>query len=269
MSAAPSPLATPLPWDLVADNYAAETAPFFAEFARVALEMARLERGERSVDVAAGPGTLSLLAARLGPVAAIDFSPPMIEKLRDAAARAGVEIDSRVGDGMALPYEDGQFDAAFSMFGLMFFPDRHQGFRELHRVLRPGGRAVVSSWVPMDRVPILAELYSALRAELPDLPLGGGAAPLTSHDDFKAEFGRAGFSGIEIREVTFGMDTPSLREAFESMRRGNAALVLLRQKLGDARWSQVGDALYQRLEAVFGPGPMRIEMTANIAAGSR
>ena len=57
----PSPLATPEPWDLVAAGYTAEALPYFERFSRDALRLADLPAGARVVDVAAGPGTLSLL----------------------------------------------------------------------------------------------------------------------------------------------------------------------------------------------------------------
>ena len=98
------------------------------------------------LDVAAGPGTLAFIASAAGAhVTAIDFSPDMIDRLRARSVREGVQIEARVGDGQALPFDDATFEHAFSMFGLMFFPDRAKGFRELCRVLVPGGRAVVSS----------------------------------------------------------------------------------------------------------------------------
>src|SRR5262245_56004926 len=130
------PLGTPEPWNLVADAYTEELVPLFERFARDALALAALPPAPRVLDVAAGPGTLALVAAKAGAtVTAIDFSPAMIANLRRRAAEAGsTAIDARVGDGQALPLEDGGYDGAFSLFGLMFFPDRAAGFRELRRV---------------------------------------------------------------------------------------------------------------------------------------
>jgi len=141
------PLAKPQSWDIVAEEYAAVTAPFFRNYADAALRKAELTSGARVLDVAAGPGTLSLLAASQGhEVSAVDFAPNMIAQLEQAACVQKLKVHCQVADGMALPFADASFDAAFSMFGLMFFPDRIQGFRELYRTLRPGGVAVISSW---------------------------------------------------------------------------------------------------------------------------
>src|SRR6516225_11058189 len=84
-----NPLATPEPWDLVAPDYAAEALPYFEVFSRAALRAAALPAGARIVDVAAGPGTLSLLAAAAGArVSAIDISERMLAAFRARAAAA-------------------------------------------------------------------------------------------------------------------------------------------------------------------------------------
>ena len=148
-----SPLAAPGPWDLVAPAYSVDLVPQFENYSREALQLAALAPSSRIVDVAAGPGTLSILAAKAGhAVAALDFSSKMVAALRSRVEAEGLasRVDAREGDGMALPYEDASFDAGFSMFGLIFFPDRDRGFRELLRVVKPGAPVVVSSWLPLD-----------------------------------------------------------------------------------------------------------------------
>lgn len=269
MTQPPSPLATPVAWNLVAADYAADIVPHFEKYAADALRLAGVTQGARVLDVAAGPGTLSLLAATTASVTAIDFAESMVAALRQRASSLGLEVDARVGDGMALPFEDASFDAAFSMFGLMFFPDRDRGFRELARVLRPGARAVVASWAPMDRMPLLAELFSALRDALPGLPFGDGKGPLDTPHDFEVEMAAAGFHDVRIQQVAHASESSSLRVLWESMRRSNAPLVLLRQKLGEAPWAALEQAVLGRLRARFGEGPQRLEMIANLGVGVR
>ncbi|HVT09649.1 MAG TPA: class I SAM-dependent methyltransferase [Polyangia bacterium] len=254
-----SPLATPEPWDLVAAAYAAEALPYFEIFAREALAHAALRPGARIVDVAAGPGTLSLLAAAAGArVSALDFSPRMVAELESRRAAAGLAdaIEVRAGDGQQLPFESGAYDAAFSMFGLMFFPDRAAGFREMRRVLRPGGHAIVSSWVPFDG-PFGAIMKMA--AELvPGRPLGGGGAeqPLASPTDFEAEMSAAGFGSIRVVTVPHELKLPSFDAFWTAMQRTNAPLVLARHRVGAERWAVVGPQLRERLRATLGDGPL-------------
>src|SRR6187402_1445047 len=85
MSDAPkqSPLASPEPWDLVSDDYTLELLPMFELFAKDALALAPTPAGARLLDVAAGPGTLTLLAAESGrSLAALDFSEKMVRNLK-------------------------------------------------------------------------------------------------------------------------------------------------------------------------------------------
>ena len=189
---APSPLATPLAWNLVSSGYAQDNLSHFIAYSKDALDLAAVDATDRILDVAAGPGSLAVQAAkRVAEVHALDFSPEMLAQLNARVAEAKLSnVVAREGDGQALPYADGSFSAAFSMFGLIFFPDRARGLRELWRVLRPGGRVVISSWQPMTRVPLLVSVFEALAAELPSMPFGDGKGPLRDPEDLQRELAR-------------------------------------------------------------------------------
>jgi demethylmenaquinone methyltransferase/2-methoxy-6-polyprenyl-1,4-benzoquinol methylase len=112
---------------------------------RAAAKAAALDQGGSVVDVACGTGKLSAtLAERVGPfgrVVGIDLAPAMV-----AAASAAygdlVQLTFQVGNALALPFDDAEFDAATIAFGLRNLADFEAGFRELARVVRPGGRVV-------------------------------------------------------------------------------------------------------------------------------
>ena len=132
----------------MAASYERWAEPFTAHFARAALSLAGgVEPGERALDVAAGTGALALAAAGAGArVLATDSSPGMVARLRERLQPyAGSE--ARVMDGQALEVEDATFDASFSAFGVMLFPDWRRGMAELVRATRPGGRVVLTTWV--------------------------------------------------------------------------------------------------------------------------
>lgn len=272
MSEAPvSPLATPSAWNLVSDGYVSEIVPTFTHYAKDALRFGAVTSGDRVLDVACGPGTLTFEAVKLGAkVSGIDFAQDMIAKLHARAAEEGVtDLDVRVGDGMALPYADASFDAAFSMFGLIFFPDRAAGFRELHRVLVPGGRVVVSSWQPIDKLALYLELFGALGALLPNMPFSAGKAPLGVPSEFAAEMTDAGFVDVVVHEISHASHYASMTAFWASAEKSLAPLVLLRARLGEAAYAPVAEGVFSRLRASFGDGPQTLTMSANLGVGRR
>jgi len=265
-----NPLSSPPPWNLVASDYAAEVAPIFAWFAQQAIDLALLSSGTRVLDVAAGPGTLSFLAARAGArVTAIDFSPAMIEELRERASAEWVTVESHVGDGQALPFADVSFDRAFSMFGLMFFPDRLLGFRELLRVLVPGGVAVVSSWAAEDGDTWRNLIWDAVREHLPNLPLGGSAPPLGNLDDCRREMTAAGFENVEVHELTHTLPRMTTRQGWAWMVRATAPVALLRQSLGPAKWAAFDACVLAKLIEAFGEESQSMRRKANLSVGHK
>lgn len=130
---------------------------------RAAVRAAGLAPGGWLLDVCAGTADMALEAARQYPgarVAGVDFSAPMIAAGRAKAARAGcgAQIRLQVARAEALPFADHSFDAATVAFGLRNLPDRRQGLREMLRVLRPGGRAVILEFTTPPH-PIVRSLY--------------------------------------------------------------------------------------------------------------
>jgi SAM-dependent methyltransferase len=263
---APSPLGTPEPWDLVSDSYLAEVVPMFEPFARDAMRLAGAAPGQRVLDVAAGPGTLSLLAAAAGArVTAVDFAPAMVDKLRERAAAAGVAIDARVGDGQALPFADATFDRAYCLFGVLFYPDRAAGFRELARVLVPGGRAVVSTWRPMP-APMAAAMEAVQRAL--GGPGGGVPALLDTPDKLRAEMLAGGFSSVEVVNITYEDRSPSVDAMWAKLERTLAPVVLMKERLG-ARWPAIADAGRAAMARALDGGPAAMPLDALLAVGAR
>lgn len=264
------PLAAPAAWDAVANGYTSEFLPLFALYAQQAIDLAALPVETHILDVAAGPGTLSLLAARRGhKVSAIDFSENMVAQFNHRVAESNLNnIDVQVADGQALPFADNTFDGAFSMFGLMFFPDRHAGFCELARALKPGGCAVVSSWAPVSEAPLLEALFQCLGSVLPELSFGGDTPPpLANPDDFRQEMGAAGFRSVEIHTVAHAVNIPSVSEFWQSQEKASAPIALLRAKASEDQWRAVSEQVLERLENQFGSGPLTLTWPAHLAIG--
>lgn len=266
----PNPLAVASTWDIVANDYAEVTAPFFGNFAQLALDAVALATASRVLDIAAGPGTLALLAAGRGlQVTAVDFSPAMIEELKRRSRAKGLTVATHVADGQKLPISDATQSAAFSMFGLMFFPDRAKGFSEMHRVLAPGGFGVIASWLPMERFALLSDVFVVLRSLLPNMPFGDGKAPLGDPREIVDEMTAAGFRSVSVREISATAEAPSLDLAWAFISRGSAPFALLRRNIGEAAWQEVERGIVEQLRRKYGPGPQRLTLVANLGIGQK
>jgi SAM-dependent methyltransferase len=206
--------------------------------------LAALKSSDRILDVAAGPGTLALLAApQVAQVDATDFSPGMIEQLQKLAQQAGVHnVQAQVMDAGALNFPNATFDAAFCMFGFMMFPDRAQAFREMKRVLRPGGRAFVATWTPIADRPLMKLAFDALAAAAPDLPppLKGD---LQTSEDCIREMTEAGFTEVQPVFFTGSARVESPSAYVEFMVRGGAPFDALRKKLGEEKWRPIHERM--------------------------
>lgn len=241
MNSEPNQLATIAPWDIVADGYAETTMIVFEQYAEEAIAASQLKPGATVLDVACGPGTLALKVARTaGKVHGIDFSESMLTVFRKKIEQVGYgNIALHCGDAQALPYPDGMFDTAFSLFGLMFFPDRRKGFAEIYRTLKPGGSIVVTSWAPVDQSPAMQIMFGALRAIKPDLPEPQrSVATLENPEVFNQEMLDAGFRNVEIRGVTKPFPVTSIPEFWESMVKGSAPIQLVKKSLGGTVWCE-------------------------------
>ncbi|HET8834604.1 MAG TPA: class I SAM-dependent methyltransferase [Gemmatimonadales bacterium] len=143
--------------------------------------------GERVLDVACGTGNLAIPAARMGArVTGIDIAPNLIVQARLEARAAGCDITFEVGDAESLPYLDGQFDVAVTMFGAMFAYRPERAAAELLRVTRPGGRVAMANWTPEGFVGKMLRLHAAT---VP--PPAGVASPIEwgKEDVVRARFG--------------------------------------------------------------------------------
>ncbi len=155
-----SPEATRASWDAIADGYDTYVTPTHLDLGAEAIGRAGVGAGMRFLDVAAGSGSLSIPAARLGAsVLATDLSPIMLDRLARRAADEGMEgIDVRVMDGHALDLDDDSFDVAGSQYGVMLFPDLPRALDEFVRVTKPGGRVLLVVFGPPAQVEFLTLL---------------------------------------------------------------------------------------------------------------
>jgi len=138
-------------WDLAAAAYEPLWQAQLAPAHDALMNAAALTSGERVLDVACGTGLVALRAAQAvqpgGDVVGTDVSGRMIDAASHAAARRRV-VNARFlrMDAERLDLSAASFDAALCALGLMYLPHPERAMREMRRVLRAGGRAVVAVW---------------------------------------------------------------------------------------------------------------------------
>lgn len=174
----------------------------------------------RSVlETAAGSGAVTrALAPRLGAgtrYAVTDLNESMLDY---AAARQGLDtrIEWRQADALDLPFEEGCFDVDCCQFGAMFFADRVAGYAEARRVLRPGGRFVLSVWDRIEENVFADEVTNAVATVFPHDPPRFLARTAHGYHDLALigeELRRAGFSDLEIDTREEVSRAPSARDA--------------------------------------------------------
>lgn len=177
----------------------------FEPWAKLLLDEANLQSGEAVLDVATGPGTVArLAAARVGPkgrVVAVDIAQPMLDIAKSKASLAdAAAIEYLQSSATQLPPEAGPFDVVLCQQGLQFFPDRPAALREMHRVLKPNGRAAIAVWAELERNPIFVAYHTALHATVPSELADLATAPFSfsSGTALKSAAEDAGFRHVRL-----------------------------------------------------------------------
>lgn len=243
----------------MAAGYDEVSRELMEKFSRTGLELLK-RRGAlgsecRLLDVACGPGTTSLLCAeQVASIDALDFSENMLALFAQHLSDQNLgNVTLHHGDGQKLPFSEGRFDAAVSMFGLMFFPDRLAGMRELQRVLAPGGSVLISSWAPLSQSSALSALFEAVHAIDPSRPSPQpDPQSLENPEVFAAELAQAGFSAIQIHDVTHEMEVASADDFWDKMSVGAVPLVMMRKQLGETQFAAASEKAKLRLRELLG-----------------
>src|SRR5436309_7321352 len=177
----------------------ATTAPRLVAFAGV-------RAGQRILDVACGTGVVAITAGRGGArVTGLDLTPELLQRARENAALAGVEVEWHEGDIESLPFGDAAFDVVLSQFGHMFALRPEVATRAMLRVLKPGGVIAFSTWPPEL---CIGRLFALTARYLPPPPPGVIPPHLWGDPDIVRE--RLGDAVRDLRFDRATMRVPAL-----------------------------------------------------------
>jgi SAM-dependent methyltransferase len=257
-------------WDRHAAAYEAVFEGLTDRFAARALDLLEPLDQARLLDLAAGAGGAALQAAARGAhVTAFDASAAMVTRIR--ARGAGLAITAEQVDArLPLPRPDGAFDAALSCFGVVILPYPVPALRELHRVLRGGGRLAVVTWTDPGRYELAVRLAAAV-ARVRGAPPPPGPLPAqlryAEPDALVALLRAGGFQSATVTRVEAPLHAASARalSAALDFAPGMAALLA---GLGADR-AAVEAAFADALEADQGQGPVALGAAAQIGLAVR
>jgi SAM-dependent methyltransferase len=179
------------------------------------IALASLQEGETVVDLGSGAGFDCFLAAyrvgESGRVIGVDMTPEMLDKARENARKGDYRnVEFRLGEIENLPVADNSADVVISNCVINLSPDKKRVFEEAFRVLKPGGRLMVSDIV------LLKELPPALKESMEAYV--GCVAGAVMKDDYMGAIGESGFQDIELIDETLFpiqemVSHPAAREA--------------------------------------------------------
>ena len=250
----------------------------FVPLTRALIERAGIHQGQAVLDIAGGAGEPSLtIAGTVGPegsVTCTDGVAQMVEAARAEAQRRGItNVQFRRCLADSLPFADNSFDVVVSRLGVMFFPDPVAAFREVLRVLKPGGKLAFAVWGKSDVNP-----FCYLVTRVMDQHVKSPAADPDAPNAFRfAEPGKlasvlteAGAINVEEGIVTFAIEAPISPRQFWAIRSQTSDT--LRDKLATLsadEQAQIAIEVEQAMKEYFRADQMKFPAQMIIVTGNK
>ena len=200
----------------LAESYERFMVPsLFAPWSSHLIQRANPQPGEHVLDIACGTGIVARnVAPRVGSqgiVIGLDANPDMISMARAAAERDHIAIEWHTSPAEQLPFSEENFDIVLCQFGLMFFSDRHAALKEMHRVLKTGGRVILSVWQGLDRHPFYQALHDISQRHLGKSSVQA-VFSLGDADELRKLLTDSGFQHVEIEPMSITARFPNAEE---------------------------------------------------------
>lgn len=237
---------------------------FFEPYAIEVTNLVDPMKVNRALEIAAGTGRVTRhLKNRLSPGAklfATDISPDMLEIAKTKFETGAVEW--KVVDAQDIPFEENTFDLVVCCFGLMFIPDKEKAYREIKRVLKPGGKFLFSTWDKLEENGPSALYRKIVRPYLPQPVPAIYGLPFSMNDpeEITADLKAAGFQNILIQKIRKPCVSESARYAAEGLSTGGTVYNEL-MKTNPAAVTEIKNELEKQIREKYGD-PMRAEMSA-------
>jgi ubiquinone/menaquinone biosynthesis C-methylase UbiE len=241
------------------------------------LDLAGVQPGSRVLDVAAGTGDQTLMAARrVGPtgnVLATDDSASMLKVAAEAARNEGLtNVETRVMNAENLALDADSFDAVICRNALMLFSNPAKALAKMRRVVKPGSKVAVIVFSAAERNPHHGIPFAIIR-RLGNIPHPAPGEPwmyaLGDPGVLEDVYSRAGFLNVSVRAVPIQRRLPSAVAAVENLRKGAGDTRELMNRLNEAdrerAWAEIAEQ-FRRFE---GPNGLDIPGELLIGVGTK
>ena len=223
------------------------------------LDLANLRPGNRVLDVAAGTGDQTVMAAeRVGPtgyVLATDISENMLKLASDVAREAGLKnVGVRVMDAENMDLDENSFDAVICRQGLMLFPNPAKALAAMYRVVKPEGKVAALVWSTEEKNPFQGIPFAVVRqighmkAPSPGEP---GMFMLGQPSLIESLFKAAGFRDVVVHAVALRRKFASTETAVQAL--SNPVLNQMMAKLSETEREQAWAEIKRQLQQFEGP----------------
>jgi SAM-dependent methyltransferase len=250
-------------------NYGAAT--------EIMLDLAGVQAGSRVLDVAAGTGESTLMAAARvgskGRVVAADASASMLNVAAEAARQAGLtNVETRVMNAENLELDKDSFDAVICRNALMLFPNPVKALTEMRRVVKPGGKVAVIVLAALEKNPYHGILHEPARR------IGNIAAPLPGEPwmyalgepgALEAVYRRGDFLNVSVRAIPIQRRLPSAAAAVENMKKGAGDTRELMNRLNEADRERAWAEIAVQFKQYEGPNGFEIPGELLIGVGTK
>jgi len=241
------------------------------------LDLASVQPGSRVLDVAAGTGDQTLMAARrVGPtgnVLAADNSASMLKVAAEAARNEGLtNVETRVMNAENLALDADSFDAVICRQALMLFPNPAKALIEMRRVVKPGGKVAVIVFSALEENPyhgIVFGIVQRLGSIPPPAPGEPWMYALGDPGALEDVYKRAGFLNVSVHAVSIERRFPSAADAIRRMRNSVGDVRELMSRLNEPEREKAWGEIEEQLRRFEGPNGFEVPGEVLIGVGTK
>jgi SAM-dependent methyltransferase len=245
---------------------------FFEPYAKEMSKRVAELQPARLLEIACGTGRVTKYLSQQLPGASItatDLNPPMMEFAKNKFPDLH-NVLWEIADALSLPYTDESFDCVVVQFGVMFYSDKVQGFKESFRVLKKGGKFIFATWKSLADNPVTVIANDAVKTFFPDDPPVFFNIPFSYYDkdQIHKELSAAGFHNIQVEDADLDGHNISAENAARGLLEGSPIINFINDRAPE-KLSAIKQKLTEEITKVYGSENLTIPLRALIVTGEK